>query len=50
MNNVGREDNGVHETISTMMTVTLRLNTNLQATIDFSLMTKENDCLFPFQT
>ena len=56
-NNVGREDDGAHaariklkDCISTMMRVTLRFNTNLQATIDFSLMTKENDCLFPFQT
>jgi hypothetical protein len=36
MNNVGREDDGAHETISAMMRVTLRFNTNLQATIDFS--------------
>jgi hypothetical protein len=56
-NNVGREDDGAHaariklkDCISTMMRVTLRFNTNLQATIDFSLMTKENDCSFPFQT
>jgi hypothetical protein len=39
-NNVGREDDGVHETISIMMRVTLRFNTYLQATIDCSLKTK----------
>jgi hypothetical protein len=42
----------VHETISTMMRVTLRFNTNLQATIYNGLLFKdqENDCSFPFQT